>query len=271
MAPPSGLTCFVTGTDTGVGKTVFTALLLRHLLETGRPALALKPFATGSRADAALLWQVLRSGRHATEAARPRMPRRAEDLTAFFFRAPLAPLVAARRERRPVTRAEALRAIRSWQQPGRWLVVEGCGGLLTPLGPGYSARELIADLGCPAVIVSRNRLGVLNQVRLAWEALGGARGAAAAVVLMSAARPDDSAATNPRALAEWVAPTPVFVCPHWCGVRRTPAFWSRAAREVRPWLTRLVRAVEGFKGLAGGAEPSPGQKTEWIRQFPGSG
>ncbi len=243
MTPALAPTCFITGTDTGVGKTVLTALLLRHLQRRGRPAVALKPFATGSRADAALLHRVLVAGKGPPVIAAGGEAVAADDLNAFFFRQPLAPWVAARREKRRVTLARALEAIRAWQAPGRWLLVEGCGGLLTPLGPGYSARELIRALGCPAVIVARNRLGVLNQVRLAWEALGGTRGAAAAVVLMAGARPDLSARTNPRALAEWVAPTPVFVCPHWGRLRRAPSFWEAAARRAAPWLERLVGSV----------------------------
>jgi dethiobiotin synthase len=240
VTPALATTCFITGTDTGVGKTVLTALLLRHLRRRGRPAVAIKPFATGSRADAALLRRMLDDGRTAPPGEAGTLAAAARDLNAFFFRQPLAPWVAARQEKRRVTLAQALEAIRAWQAPGRWLLVEGCGGLLTPLGPGYSARELIRELRCPAVIVARNRLGVLNQVRLAWEALGGARGAAAAVVLMDCARPDLSARTNPRALAEWVAPTPVFVCPHWGRLRRAPAFWEVAARRAAPWLERLV-------------------------------
>lgn len=237
-------TCFITGTDTGVGKTVLTALLLRHLRQRGRPAVAIKPFATGSRADAALLRRVLDDDRRGSPPGEPdAVPPAARDLNAFFFRQPLAPWVAARRESRCVPQAQALEAIRAWQAPDRWLLVEGCGGLLTPLGPGYSARDLIRALRCPAVIVARNRLGVLNQVRLAWEALGGARGAAAAVVLMAGARPDFSARSNPRALAEWVAPTPVFVCPYWGRLRRAPAFWEVAAQRAAPWLERLVRRM----------------------------
>lgn len=237
------LTCFITGTDTGVGKTVLTALLVRHLRRRGRPVVAIKPFATGSRADAALLRRVLDDGRGLPPGESNADIAAARDLNAFFFRQPLAPWVAARRERRRVPLAQALEAIRAWQAPDRWVLVEGCGGLLTPLGPGYSARDLIRELGCPAVIVARNRLGVLNQVRLAWEALGGARGAAAAVVLMTGACPDLSARTNLRALAEWVAPTPVFVCPHWGRLRRAPAFWEEAAQRAAPWLERLVRRL----------------------------
>jgi hypothetical protein len=128
--------------------------------------------------------------------------------------------------------------------------VEGCGGLLTPLGPGYSARELIQDLACPAVIVARNRLGVLNQTLLAWEALGGARGPTAAIVLMDGARPDASAATNPRALAGCVAPTPVFVCPHLRGGLRAPADLAAAGRKTAPMLARLIRALERHRSRA---------------------
>lgn len=243
VTPALAPTCFITGTDTGVGKTVLTALLLRHLRRRGRPAVAIKPFATGSRADAELLRRVLDDGRVSPPGEADVVTAEARDLNAFIFRQPLAPWVAARLEKRRVPQAQALEAIRAWQAPGRWLLVEGCGGLLTPLGPGYTARDLIRELRCPAVIVARNRLGVLNQVRLAWEALGEARGAAAAVVLMACARPDLSARTNPRALAEWVAPTPVFVCPHWGRLRRAPAFWEAAAQQAAPWLERLVRRL----------------------------
>lgn len=241
-APP---TCFITGTDTGVGKTVLTALVLDHLLRQGRPAVAFKPFATGSRADARLLAAVARAvGPHISAAPEAWTATR---LSPFFYRRPLAPWVAAQREGRRITRAQALRAIRRWQQPDRWLWIEGCGGLLTPLGPGYSARELILELGCPAVIVAVNRLGVINQVRLAWEALGGTHGPTAAVVLMNRPRPDASAASNPRALAVWVAPTPIFVCPHRAGPPSYPGTWQRLARAWSAQLTALVRAVETFR------------------------
>ncbi len=254
-APPPP-TCFITGTDTGVGKTVLTALLLDHLRRQGRPASAFKPFASGSRADARLLAAVARAA-GGLPAAEPE-PCTPSSLSPFFFRRPLAPWVAAQGEGRRVTRAQALRAIRRWQRPDRWLWIEGCGGLLTPLGRSYSARELILDLGCPAVIVAVNRLGVLNQVRLAWEALGGARGPTAAVVLMNRPRPDASAATNPRALAAWVAPTPIFVCPHRAGPPSCPATWRHLARAWSAPLTELVRAVETFRPAPAPEPPERG-------------
>lgn len=250
MASPT--TCFITGTDTGVGKTVLTALLLQHLLRRGERVLAFKPFATGSRADALLLRRVLRAcASNSSDRVAAESPT-ITDLSPFFFRRPLAPWVAARLEGRRVTRAQALAAIRAWQNTDRLLLVEGCGGLLTPLGPGYSARELIQELACPVVIVARNRLGVLNQTLLAWEALGGAGGPTAAVVLMNCARPDASAATNPRALAGCVAPTPVLVCPHLRGGLRTPAKLVAAGQKTAPLLARLTRTLEYHRSRTGG-------------------
>jgi dethiobiotin synthetase len=258
MASP--LTWFITGTDTGVGKTVLTALLLQHLLRRGERALAIKPFATGSRADALLLRRVLQACAAKAPGRAAAVLPTAADLNPFFFRRPLAPLVAARLAGRRVTRARALQAIQARQRAGELLLVEGCGGLLTPLGPGYSARELIRELACPVVIVAHNRLGVLNQTLLAWEALGGALRPTAAVVLVNCARPDASAATNPRALAGCVAPTPVLVCPHLRGGLRTPADLAAAGRKTAPMLARLIRALERHRSPANGVAPRADKK-----------
>src|ERR1051326_5574870 len=81
-------TIFITGTDTGVGKTVLTGLLLAHLRAIGGHAMALKPFCSGSRKDVDLLY-ALQDGELAAEAINP-----------FYFREPVAPLIAARQHGR---------------------------------------------------------------------------------------------------------------------------------------------------------------------------
>lgn len=192
---------FITGTDTGAGKTLLTALLLRHLRQAGARALAMKPFATGSQADSNLLDR-LQHGE---------LPRHL--LAPFFFAAPVAPLVAARQEGRRITLAEALAPIRAAAARCELLLVEGCGGLLAPLGPGYGAPELMARLGAAALVAARNRLGVLNHSLLTLQALRAAGVERVAVVLMGCARADGSARTNQAALAELAAPTPVFAVP----------------------------------------------------------
>src|SRR5882672_6525542 len=79
---------FITGTDTGVGKTLITALLLERLRSRGAHALAIKPFCSGSRQDVALL-QSLQPHELSDEVMNP-----------FYFHEPLAPLIAARRAKR---------------------------------------------------------------------------------------------------------------------------------------------------------------------------
>jgi len=232
---------FVTGTDTGVGKTVLTALLLNHLRRAGGRALAMKPFATGAPADAVLLDRLQEGG---LPMAR---------LNPFRFRAPLAPLVAARREGKAVALGTALAAIRAVRAGCEVLIVEGCGGLLTPLGPGYSARELIAKLGCRVVVCARNRLGVLNQVLLALEVLRANGTPPAAVVLMGVRRPDNSARSNVRALEELALPTPVVSLP-WLGAR---AASKRAILAAASRLRPLLRRLEESLGLSAGGRAGP--------------
>src|SRR5262245_16194667 len=114
-------TIFVTGTDTGVGKTVFAASLLHHLREQKVPALAMKPFCSGSRNDVKLL-QRFQPGELTEEEVNP-----------FYFPDAVAPLVSARRHRRKVRLSDALRRIWDAQRKCDVLIVEGSGGLLVPL------------------------------------------------------------------------------------------------------------------------------------------
>src|SRR5664280_2498160 len=93
-------TFFITGTDTGVGKTVLTALLTRHLRERGVNAAALKPVCSGGRNDVRALRAAMKGALTPNE------------INPWHFRAPLAPLLAARRERKRVTPANVLAHIR---------------------------------------------------------------------------------------------------------------------------------------------------------------
>src|ERR1035441_9896113 len=109
-------TFFITGTDTGVGKTVLTTLLARHLRERGVNAAALKPICSGNRADARALHT-------ASDDALT-----LDEINPWHFRAPLAPLLAARRERRRVGLADVLAHVRTMQRRFDVLLVEGAGG-----------------------------------------------------------------------------------------------------------------------------------------------
>src|SRR5579859_1790852 len=128
---------FITGTDTGVGKTVLTALLLYHLRLERRghsKALAIKPFCSGSRADVNLL-QSFQPGELSDDEANP-----------FYFREAVAPLVALRKSRRKIALKEVLRRIETVKNKCDCLLIEGSGGLLVPLAETFSVADLIVQL-----------------------------------------------------------------------------------------------------------------------------
>ena len=127
-------TFFITGTDTGVGKTVLTALLARYLRERGVNVAALKPVCSGGRDDARAL-QAASNGALSLDEINP-----------WHFRAPIAPLLAARRERKRVKRSQVVAHVRAMQKRFDVLLIEGAGGLLSPLGENFNSRDLIASL-----------------------------------------------------------------------------------------------------------------------------
>jgi len=181
---------FVTGTDTGVGKTEVAAALLSLMADAGLAPGALKPYESGCAdverpADALALRAAARS-----EDALDR-------ISLHRFRAPLAPGIAAERLGLNPSWAETLKAFRAFQ--GRALVVEGAGGLLVPLDRHHQVIDLIAAMRLPVVLVARAGLGTLNHTGLSLRALRARRLRVRAVVLVrtSAAR-DASVADNRR-------------------------------------------------------------------------
>lgn len=185
-----GRIIFVTGTDTGAGKTLLTVLLLTHLRRTGKAARAMKPFCSGALSDVELIDKA-QDGELSRSLINP-----------FHFVQPVAPLVAARKAGRRIELSEVLERIRIVESRCEVLLIEGAGGLLAPLGEGYSAADMIDALGCPVVVVARNKLGVINHVLLTAEALRRARANGIKVVLMDAARTSLATRTNQSVLAE---------------------------------------------------------------------
>src|SRR5450755_4375727 len=144
-------TLFITGTDTGVGKTVLTALLVKFLRARGVNAAALKPVCSGGRADARALHAAMNGALTLDE------------INPWHFRAPIAPLLAARREQKRVHLTEVLAHVRAMQKHFDALLVEGAGGLLSPLGEDFNSRDLILALRAAPLVAAQNRLGVVNQ------------------------------------------------------------------------------------------------------------
>jgi dethiobiotin synthetase len=154
--PEHGL--FIAGTDTGVGKTFVGALIARALVATGKRVGVYKPAASGCRResaelvsdDALALWQA--AGR----------PGRLEDVCPQRFAAPLAPHLAARAEGREIDAALLRSGLSAWSDY-EVVLVEGAGGLMSPLGDEDYVADLASEFGYPLVIVTPNRLGAVNQ------------------------------------------------------------------------------------------------------------
>lgn len=192
----------ITGTDTDAGKTVLTALLAQYLRAQGRSVAALKPVCSGGRADARVLQRALGGALSLDE------------INPWHFRAPLAPLLAARRERQRVGLEEVVAHVQSVDGRFETVLVEGAGGLLSPLGEGFSTRELILALDAEVLIAVQNQLGVVNQVRLTLEALPLRIAARARVVLMAPGRHTAASRANPKLLAEFTGAARVSLLPY---------------------------------------------------------
>ncbi len=202
---------FVTGTDTNVGKTVIAGALARLLREYGRKVGVYKPIATGCRRD---LHLGLVSGDTEFLAHCADTDQNLEEITPVRYAGDLAPLVAAERQHRPIDWA----AIdQQWQRIIRthdWVIVEGAGGLLTPIDVNNSMADLARQFALPLVVVARAALGTINHTLLTLEAAK-ARGLPVAAVIVNGYRPASATLaeeTNPEVIARLAhIPIPLIV------------------------------------------------------------
>lgn len=214
MSPPRLL---VVGTDTGVGKTVVSALLLHHLAAAW-PLAYWKPVATGAREDSdpatirGLCTDLLA----------------AERLTVlpevYAFDEPLSPHLAARLAGAAIDPAAILAACRDHfrHHPDHALVAEGAGGLLVPLTEeGFLLIDLVAGLGLPCLLVARSTIGTINHTLLSLEALGRRRAPVLGVVMVGPPNRE-----NRRAIERFGA-TPVIA-----EVPRVGSLDAAACREL---------------------------------------
>ena len=186
------LLLFITGTDTGIGKTVLAATLVAHLRRKGLAVGALKPVCSGDREDARAIFTALDGALSLDE------------INPWHFQKPIAPMLAARAEKKRVKLAEVVAHARHIQKRFPLLIIEGAGGLLSPLGEDFDSRDLIKALGALPVVVCPNRLGVVNQTLLVLAALPRGLAGKAQVVLVAQRKPDVSYEGNGRLLAEMI-------------------------------------------------------------------
>ena len=227
----SGL--FITGTDTGVGKTSVSVAIVRSLVGRGLRVGVYKPVAAGigpdePASDPRLLWEA--AGRPLTET----------EVCPQRFRAPIAPPASARAEGRQVDEPLLSAGFRVWSRSSDVVVVEGAGGLFTPLSDRVLNVDLARRLGLPLVLVDSARLGAIGRT-LALREAAAARGLRLAAVVLSHVQPlaaGDGGPSDPasiaresgRDLARRLDPVPVVMLAHGGSTVEPAVDWESLAR-----------------------------------------
>lgn len=191
---------FITGTDTGVGKTYVASLLLRAGRVAGLDLVPMKPLCSGDRDDAEALHA-------ACDGAIP-----LNTINPVWYRTPAAPYTAAMVENRPVDLALIRDTFAQLRAAHQHLLVEGAGGWLVPIERDYFIADLAAEMALPIVLVVRNRLGALNQAFLTIRDIE-RRGLPFAGYIFNDAEPpgDVAGVTNCEILADLLGRPPLLV------------------------------------------------------------
>jgi dethiobiotin synthetase len=154
----------VTGTDTGVGKTILSAALLAAMSAAGEPVRAHKPVVTGLDELSGGTWPP----DHELLAAAAGMM--SEEVSPLRYGPAVAPHLAAQLAGEEIDPAGLLARARKAGEGESLLIVEGVGGLLTPLAENYAVRDLAAALGLPVLVAARPGLGTINHTLLTLDA-----------------------------------------------------------------------------------------------------
>ena len=225
---------FVTATDTGIGKTTVGAALARFLFERGLNVGVMKPVETGvddptrPGADASLLaWA---SGTTLTE----------EKFAPYRLRAPMAPSLAAEKEGLFLDLFGVAEIARGLHEECDFLIVEGAGGLMTPVAGGLLVADLAKAIELPLLVVSSPRLGTLNHTLMTvYTARQMELPVAGLIVNGLAERPSEAEAEAPHALASLSSADLLGVLPYLEGDDKSKIVaLARAIGQLQtlPWL-----------------------------------
>jgi len=168
ISPPAGY--FVTGTDTGVGKTLVTLGLMRHLQGRGRRIVAMKPVASGCRHTA----QGLRNADALLLQRQGSYPLAYCEVNPYAFEPAIAPHLAAAAVGIRIELGVIRTGFERLAAQADQVCVEGVGGWLVPLNEAQSVADLAAELGLEVILVVEIRLGCLNHALLTQAAIAGA-------------------------------------------------------------------------------------------------
>ena len=205
---------FLTGTDTGVGKTYTACCLLRLARAAGLRCAALKPICCGDRDDAKLLLAASSAGLTIDE------------LNPVWLRTPAAPFSAALIENVQIDPARLVAQLTELQARFDFVVVEGVGGWLVPIRADYFVSDLAKAMGLPVLVVALNRLGCLNHSMLTLQCIAAAGLERAGLILNDAEQLADVASTTNAEVLRKLTEVPILPALD-AEMREFPAEWRQ--------------------------------------------
>ena len=176
------MSLFITGTDTGVGKTHIAARLLHLLRASGIRCAGMKPICCGDRRDAEAL---LAAGSDCVTI---------DEVNPVWLKTPAAPIVGTLMEKVTIDIEQILSAFHALQDRVEHVIVEGVGGWLVPIRSDYFVSDLAAAMKLPVLVVAQNRLGCLNHAALTVRSVAAYQLRCAGLVLNSTETTSDIAA-----------------------------------------------------------------------------
>ncbi len=192
---------FVTGTDTGVGKTWVAGAIADWFRRQGSRVAVLKPVATGcAHRREGLVSEDAEFLAHCADASHP-----LDLICPQRYAEPLAPAVAAERAKQPLDWTAVQRSIDLMSRDSDVMIVEGVGGVRVPMDATHTVLDVARWLSLPAIVVARPGLGTINHTLLTIDALRAAGVRVAGVVINRYPAENASVAeeTNPRVVEEW--------------------------------------------------------------------
>lgn len=220
---------FVTGTDTGVGKTIVSAALAGYLARFGLRVAVMKPVETGVDPsaeigeDARLLCQA------AGFSAAP------DRISPYRFEQPLSPDQAASASGVRIEQHRLIQQARQLQEGSDFLIVEGAGGLMVPLVGGYLMADLVRDLDLPLVVVAKPTLGTINHTLLTTFAARALELEVCGIFINGMpSQPGKAEQNAPHAIASLASASLLGVLPHVDG----------SNEDIHPQLTDYIAQME---------------------------
>jgi dethiobiotin synthetase len=230
-------TCFVTATDTGVGKTILAATITAGLAESGLAVRVRKPVLTGAGGGKRATVTTQLDGLDDDELLAAVSGEPPDEVAFARYEPAVSPHLAAEIAGAPLDMPAIIEELREADAQSDALVVEGIGGLLVPLAPGWDVRRLAATLGWPIVIAARPGLGTLNHTLLTIEAARHSDLDVRAVVLTPWPTDPDRIEDSNRATIARLADVEVATLPYLRSVTRSSLAAAASALGYERWLS----------------------------------